>query len=318
MTMMRSLRFLAPALVLVLAGLQAGSGLPDALAQAKTKGDDLRGLVHPQRVHGARLTAVEKGFFEGLDVKVVGGGPGLSSIDRVMAESKGGGIAFGVDYPYNAAGGAGEAEAPARRVVSHDFQKSGGAPHLVEGDQEPAKDIEGTGRDLDRLRQAGEGRRSGRGLGEAAVKVVNQQGDPATIGSWLEKDHPFAHAMIYNEILVAKRTGRATAATSTYSFSDFGIDWPENVVFTTEDTIKKNPKVVQAFWRAVQGLQARAGQPGRGRPRPHQVQQQPEGAGEARTEGMEAIASVMVTADLAAPRGSATSILPGGTGSPAT
>jgi hypothetical protein len=37
MTMMRSLRFLAPALVLVLAGLQAGSGLPDALAQAKTK-----------------------------------------------------------------------------------------------------------------------------------------------------------------------------------------------------------------------------------------------------------------------------------------
>jgi hypothetical protein len=46
-------------------------------------------------------TAVEQGFFEGLDVEVVGGGPGLSPIDRVMAETKGGSIAFGVDYPYN-------------------------------------------------------------------------------------------------------------------------------------------------------------------------------------------------------------------------
>ncbi len=77
------------------------------------------------------------------------------------------------------------------------------------------------------------------------IKIVNQQGDPATIGSWLKKDYPFAHAMIYNEILVARRMAKDPYWT--YAFADFGIDWPENVVFTTEDVVKKHPKVVQAF-----------------------------------------------------------------------
>jgi NitT/TauT family transport system substrate-binding protein len=31
------------------------------------------------------------------------------------------------------------------------------------------------------------------------------------------------------------------------AFPDFGINWPENVVFTTEDVIKKYPQVVQQF-----------------------------------------------------------------------
>ena len=77
------------------------------------------------------------------------------------------------------------------------------------------------------------------------IKIVNQQGDPATIGSWLKKDYQFAHAMVYNEVLVAKRTAKEKYFV--YTFPDFGIDWPENVLFTTEDVIKKHPEAVQAF-----------------------------------------------------------------------
>jgi ABC-type cobalamin/Fe3+-siderophores transport system ATPase subunit len=77
------------------------------------------------------------------------------------------------------------------------------------------------------------------------IKIVNQQGDPATIGSWLKKTYQFAHAMIYNEVLVAKRNAKEKYFV--YTFPDFGIDWPENVLFTTEDVIKKHPEAVQAF-----------------------------------------------------------------------
>lgn len=44
--------------------------------------------------------AVDKGFYKeaGLDVTVVPGGPGLSPIDRVMAEAKAGKLVLGIDY----------------------------------------------------------------------------------------------------------------------------------------------------------------------------------------------------------------------------
>ena len=82
--MMRSLRLLALALMVVFAGLPAGSSFRDALAQDKTKVTVFEAwFIHNESMGSP--TAVEKGLFEGLDVKVVGGGPGLSSIDRVMA-----------------------------------------------------------------------------------------------------------------------------------------------------------------------------------------------------------------------------------------
>jgi NitT/TauT family transport system substrate-binding protein len=125
---------------------------------------------------------------------------------------------------------------------------------------------------------------------------VNQQGDPATIGSWLKKDFPFAHAMIYNELLVANKIAKEKFWT--YSFTDFGIDWPENMVFTTEDVVKKHPKVVQAFIT------------GRYKGYKHALANRDEavqtllkynsnlkGQEKHELEGMEAIASVMVTAE---------------------
>jgi NitT/TauT family transport system substrate-binding protein len=102
--------------------------------------------------------------------------------------------------------------------------------------------------------------------------------------------------MIYNELLVAKRTAKDKYWT--YSFTDFGIDWPENMVFTTEDVVKKHPKVVQAFVA------------GRYKGYKHALANRDEavqtllkynsnlkGQEKHELEGMEAIASVMVTPD---------------------
>ena len=290
--MMRPLRLLGLALVFVLAGLQAGSGLPDAQAQAaKTKVTVFEAWFLHNESMGSP-TAVEKGFFEGLDVKVVGGGPGLSSIDRTLAESKGGGIAFGVDYPYNVLEAREKQKLPLV-VVAHDFQKS--AVRLISWKElKSPKDIEGTV-----ATWIGYDKQVKAAIGPdwaKKIKIVNQQGDPATIGSWLKKDYPFAHAMIYNEILVAKRMAKEKY--HTYAFTEFGIDWPENVVFTTEDTVKKHPKVVQAFLA------------GRYKGYKHALANRDEavqtlikynsnlkGQEKHELEGMEAIQSVMVTAD---------------------
>lgn len=187
--------------------------------------------------------AVEKGFYKqlNLDVRVVGGGPGLSPIDRTLAEAKKGTIVFGVDYPYNILEAREEQKLPLV-VVAHNFQVS--AVRLISWKElKSARDIEGTV-----ATWIGYDKQIKAAIGsdwDKRIKVVNQQGDPATIGSWLKKDYQFAHAMIYNEILVAKRTAKEKYYV--YSFTDFGIQWPENVLFTTEEIVRKHPQVVQAF-----------------------------------------------------------------------
>jgi NitT/TauT family transport system substrate-binding protein len=214
--------------------------IDDARPQGKTKVTVFEAwFIHNESMGSP--TAIEKGFFEGLEVKVVGGGPGLSPIDRLMAETKGGGVAFGVDYPYNLLDAREKQRLPLV-AVAHDFQKS--AVRLIAWKEiKSARDIEGTVATwigYDKQVKAAIGPDWGK-----RIKIVNQQGDPATIGSWLRKDYQFAHAMLYNEVLVAKRMAKDPYWQ--YSFTDFGIDWPENVVFTTEEVVKKHPKVVQAF-----------------------------------------------------------------------
>jgi NitT/TauT family transport system substrate-binding protein len=225
-------------LLLALALLVAGTAPADAQERQKVT------VFEAWFIHNESMgspTAVEKGFFTTLDVRVVGGGPGLSPIDRVMAEAKKGGIVFGVDYPYNVL------EARQRQrlplvVVAHDFQKS--AVRLISWKEiKSPRDIQGTV-----ATWIGYDKQVKAAIGPdwaKRIKIVNQQGDPATIGSWLKKDYPFAHAMIYNEILVAKRLAKEPYFT--HAYADFGIDWPENVVFTTEEIVKKHPKAVQAF-----------------------------------------------------------------------
>lgn len=281
--MRRSLRFLALAVALVFGGFLGAD------AQTKTKVTVFEAwFIHNESM--GTPTAVEKGFFEGLDVKVVGGGPGLSPIDRVMAESKAGGAAFGVDYPYNLLEAREKQKLPLV-VVATDFQKS--AVRLLSWKEiKGARDIEGTV-----ATWIGYDKQVKAAIGPdwaKRIKIVNQQGDPATIGSWLKKDYPFAHAMIYNELLVANRMAKEKFWT--YSFTDFGIDWPENLVFTTEEVVKKHPKVIQAFLT------------GRYKGYKHALANRDEavqtllkynsnlkGQEKHELEGMEAIASVMVT-----------------------
>lgn len=227
-------------LVAVLALTLLGAGNLAAQGMSKVT------IIEAWFIHNESMgdpVAVEKGFYKqlNLDVKVVGGGPGLSPIDRVMAEAKKGAIVFGVDYPYNILEAREKQKLPLV-IVAHDFQKS--AVRLISWKElKSARDIEGTVATwigYDKQIKAAIGPDWGK-----RIKVVNQQGDPATIGSWLKKDYQYAHAMIYNEVLVAKRNAKDKYFV--YTFPDFGIDWPENVVFTTEDVIKKHPEAVQAF-----------------------------------------------------------------------
>jgi NitT/TauT family transport system substrate-binding protein len=290
--MITTIRFLAFTLASGLAALLLGlTGTPDSQAMNKTRVTVFEAWFIHNESMGAP-TAVEKGMFGDLEVRVIGGGPGLSPIDRVMAESKAGGVAFGVDYPYNLLEAREKQKLPLV-AVAHDFQKS--AVRLISWKElRGARDIEGTV-----ATWIGYDKQVKAAIGPDwpnRIKVVNQQGDPATIGSWLKKDYPFAHAMLYNEVLVAKRMAKDQYWQ--YSFTDFGIDWPENVVFTTEAIVKAHPSLVQAFVT------------GRYKGYAHALANREEavqtlvkynsnlkGQEAHELEGMEAIASVMVTPD---------------------
>jgi NitT/TauT family transport system substrate-binding protein len=223
-------------------------GLAVALALALSAGALAQGqkvsIIEAWFIHNESMgdpVAVEKGFFGNLQVQVIGGGPGLSPIDRVMAKARAGEIVFGVDYPYNLL----EARVKQRLplvVVAHDFQKS--AVHLLSWKPlKSARDVQGTV-----ATWIGYDKQIKAAIGpdwSKRIKIVNQQGDPATIGSWMQKRYQFAHAMGYNEVLVAKRLVKGKYYV--YPIAQLGPDWPENVVFTTEDIVRKYPQVVQQF-----------------------------------------------------------------------
>lgn len=190
--------------------------------------------------------AVEKGLYKavGLDVTVVAGGPGLSPIDRVMAESKAGKLVFGIDYPYNLLEARQKQKLPLV-VIAADFQSS--AMQILSWKPiNKISDVSGNfatwiGYDKPIKAALGKG-------WESKVQVVNQQGDPATLGGWFAKQYDYASAMIYNEVMVAQ--AQAKDKYYQYSYKDFGVDWPENVLFTTEDVLKKYPAEVKKFVEA--------------------------------------------------------------------
>jgi len=190
--------------------------------------------------------AVERGFFKDLQVTVISGGPGLSPIDRTMAKARAGEIVFGVDYPQNILEARERQKLPLV-VIGHDFQKSAMRIVCWTPKRGPA-DFKGrfaTWIGYDKPIKAVIGRNWQR-----QIQVVNQQGDPATMGGWLAKQYDCASAMIYNELLVIQRLareGRIKERYYVYSYPQFGVDWPENVLFTTEEIIAKHPDVVQRF-----------------------------------------------------------------------
>jgi len=79
---------------------------------------------------------------------------------------------------------------------------------------------------------------------EKQFTIQNQGGYQALVaGAW-----PIASAMTYNELITAQREMKKMGKTFyTVDYKDLGIDWMDNVLFTTEEIIKKYPDVVQPW-----------------------------------------------------------------------
>lgn len=235
----------------LLAALPAATLAVGLAASAAQAGNQPGTIIESWFIHAESVgdpVAVEKGFYgeAGLEVTVVPGGPGLSPIDRVMAEARNGALVLGIDYPYNLLD-ARQRQGLPLVVLASDFQKS--AMHILSWKPiESADDIRGvfaTWIGYDKPIKAVVGRNW-----QSQIQVVNQQGDPATLGGWLAKQYDCASAMAYNELLVIQRLareGRIRDRYYVYTYPQFGVDWPENVLFTTEQIVARHPQVVQRF-----------------------------------------------------------------------
>jgi len=195
-------------------------------------------FVHMESAGG--WVAMDKGFYGKVKVKEVQGGPGISPIQKAVAAVRGGSIAFGNDYPENIIR-AREKEGINLVAVSVDFQTS--AMRIISWKPiKSAKDIKGNfgiwiGYDAKAKCAVGKG-------WEKQFTIQNQGGD---IKPWLAGTWPIASAMTYNELITAQRETKKMGKTFyTTDYKELGIDWMDNVLFTTEEIIKKHPAVVQA------------------------------------------------------------------------
>ncbi|OGP74865.1 MAG: hypothetical protein A2V86_18120 [Deltaproteobacteria bacterium RBG_16_49_23] len=195
-------------------------------------------FIHMESAGG--WVAVDKGFYGKAKVKEVQGGPGISPIQKVVAAVRAGNIAFGNDYPENIIR-AREKEGIDLVAVSVDFQNS--AMRIISWNPiKSAKDIKGDfgiwiGYDAKVKCVVGKG-------WEKQFTIQNQGGDikPWLLGTW-----PLASAMTYNELITAQRETKKMGKTFyTTDYKDLGINWMDNVLFTTEEILKKHPDVVQA------------------------------------------------------------------------
>jgi NitT/TauT family transport system substrate-binding protein len=219
--------------------LFAVAGLPlYAIGQEKEVIVHEAWFVHMESAGG--WVAADKGFYGKTKVKEIQGGPGISPIQKVVAAVRAGNIAFGNDYPENIIR-AREKEGIELVAVSVDFQTS--AMRIISWKPiKSAKDIKGDfgiwiGYDSKAKCAVGKG-------WEKQFTIQNQGGD---IKPWLVGNWPLASAMTYNELITAQRETKKMGKTFyTTDYKDLGIDWMDNVLFTTEEVIKKYPEVVQA------------------------------------------------------------------------
>jgi len=195
-------------------------------------------FIHMESAGG--WVAMNKGLYGKVKVKEVQGGPGISPIQKVVAAVRAGNIAFGNDYPENIIR-AREKEGIDLVAVSVDFQTS--AMRIISWKPiKSAKDIKGDfgiwiGYDAKVKCAVGKG-------WEKQFTIQNQGGD---IKPWLVGNWPLASAMTYNELITAQRETKKMGKTFyTIDYKDLGIDWMDNVLFTTEEIIKKYPDIVQA------------------------------------------------------------------------
>ena len=184
--------------------------------------------------------AADKGFYGKVNVTEVQGGAGISPIQKVVADVRAGNIAFGNDYPENIIR-AREKEGIDLVAVSVDFQSS--AMRMISHKPiKSSKEIKGDfgiwpGYDTKAKCVVGRG-------WEKQFTIQNQAED---IKPWLARNWPLASAMTYNELIAAQREMKKMGKTFyTIDYKDLGIDWMDNILFTTEEIVKKYPDVVQA------------------------------------------------------------------------
>jgi len=194
--------------------------------------------IHMESAGG--WVAADKGFYGKVNVKEIQGRPGISPIQKVIAAVSAGDIAFGNDYPENIIR-AREKEGVDLVAVSVDFQNS--AMRIISWKPiRSAKEIKGDfgiwiGYDAKAKCAVGKG-------WEKQFTIQNQGED---IKSWLAGTYPLASAMTYNELIIAQREMKKMGKPFyTIDYKDLGIDWMDNILFTTEEIIKKYPDVVQA------------------------------------------------------------------------
>jgi len=196
------------------------------------------GLIHMES--GGGWVAVDKGFYGKVNVKEIQGEPEISPIQKVIAAVRAGHIAFGNDYPENILR-AREKEGMDLVAVSVDFQTS--AMRIISWNPiKSSKDIKGNfgiwiGYDAKAKCVVGKG-------WEKQFTIQNQGQD---IKPWLMGAWPFASAMTYNELIMAQREMKKMGKKFyTIDYKDLGIDWMDNVLFTTGEIIKKYPDIVRA------------------------------------------------------------------------
>jgi NitT/TauT family transport system substrate-binding protein len=226
-------RFLSYFILLTLASLPCY-----AIGQEKEAIVHEAWFVHMESAGGC--VAADKAFYGKIKVKEVQGGPGISPIQKVVAAARAGNIVFGNDYPENIIR-VREKEGINLVALSVDFQSS--AMRIISWNPiNSAKDMKGDfgiwiGYDSKAKCAVGNG-------WEKQFTIQNQGGD---IKPWLARTWPLASAMTYNELITAQREMKKMGKTFyTIDYKDLGIDWMDNVLFTTEEIIKKYPDVVQA------------------------------------------------------------------------
>lgn len=194
--------------------------------------------IHMESVGG--WAAVDRGFYEKVNVKHVQGGPSISPIHQVVTAVRAGYIAFGNDYPEHIIR-AREKEGIDLVAVSVDFQTT--AMRIISWNPiRSAKDIKG---DFGIWMGYDAKAKCAVGKGWEQQFTIQNQGEE--IKPWLTGTWPMASAMTYNELITAQREARKLGKTFyTIDYKDLGIDWMDNVLFTTEEIMKKHPDVVQS------------------------------------------------------------------------
>ncbi len=210
----------------------------DASAQEKEAAIYHTRLIHMESA-GSQV-ATEKGFYGKVNVKEVRGAPWMSPIQGVAASVKTGDIAFGVDYPENIIR-AREKDGIDLIALSVDFQSS--AMRIISWIPiRTAKELKG-----DFGIWAGHDAKAKCAVGKGWEKQLSLQNQGEGIEPWLSGKWPMASAMTYHELIIAQReVKRMGKRFYTVDYKDLGIDWMDNVFFTTEEIVRKHPDVVQA------------------------------------------------------------------------